>query len=392
MGPGFLARGIQQGDAVAGSDVMDFARLADQVISQHVAASRRQVTGERVIGKKVMGKRVMGKKAMGKKAMKSWRAVTAVVGVLWSWPGVAAATWPAGLPVYDHIVVVLEENKDYEQIIPSKDAGFLNQLAAEGALFTSMFGEEHNSEGNYFWLFSGSNQGVKFKDEIPKKKFTTSNLGLQLINSKLSFKGYAEDLPAIGAEDKVAPSQCAGECPYARKHVPWISFKNLPQGKTAESSSNLRFSDFPSDFSKLPTVSFVVPNLFNDMHSGKPEDRIATGDKWLRAHLEGYYRWAKDHNSLLIVTFDENDDTSNFTGLTDPRSTDRVIRNRIATVFAGARVKAGEYPEGKGITHVNILRTIEAMYGLPKSGAQQENAVSAGIGDDFVITDIFTTP
>ena len=60
--------------------------------------------------------------------------------------------------------------------------------------------------------------------------------------------------------------------------------------------------------------------------------------------------------------------------------------------FAGARIRPGHkpdaYPEGKGITHVNILRTIEAMYGLPKSGAQQTKAVAAGISDE-AITDIF---
>jgi hypothetical protein len=53
-------------------------------------------------------------------------------------------------------------------------------------------------------------------------------------------------------------------------------------------------------------------------------------------------------------------------------------------------VKAGQYPEGNCITHVSILRTIEAIYALPRSGAQQAHAVSAGISDDFIITDIFT--
>ena len=311
-----------------------------------------------------------------------WPRMAACAGILWSGQAIAAA-WPAGLPVYDHVVIVIEENKDYEQIIPSKDAAFINQMAADGALFTKMFSEEHSSEGNYFWLFSGSNQAVGFDDDIPKKKFTTSNLGQQLIAGGRSFKGYAEDLPAIGAEDRLARG-------YARKHVPWISFANVPNGKTVESSSNLRFSDFPKDLSTLPTVSFVVPNLFNDMHSGKWDALVKTGDQWLSDHLGDYRRWAKDHNSLLIVTFDENDNDSDFSGLTDPRSTDSGIKNRIATVFSGARVKAGQYPEGNGITHVSILRTIEAMYALPRSGAQQAHAVSAGISDDFIITDIFT--
>jgi hypothetical protein len=44
-----------------------------------------------------------------------------------------------------------------------------------------MFAEEHNSEGNYFWLFSVSNQNVGFHDKVPHSKFETSNLGRQLI-------------------------------------------------------------------------------------------------------------------------------------------------------------------------------------------------------------------
>jgi acid phosphatase len=302
------------------------------------------------------------------------------------------------LPVYDHIVIVIEENKDFEQILGGAFAApYLATLAAQGASVTRMFAEEHNSEGNYFWLFSGSNQGVGFEDAVPTEPVLASSLGEQLIAKGRSFTGYAEDLPAIGDRSVTAPPH------YARKHVPWISFKNVPDGSTASTSSNVRFADFPADYRALPTVAIVVPNLIHDMHDGEPKDSIPAGDAWLRQHLDGYYRWALAHNSLLIVTFDENDDVSRYQGLTDPstipgpqypppdaesqRRHDR--QNRIVTLFAGAHVRPGSYAEGKGITHVNILRTIEAMYGLPKSGAQQVNAARAGIADDTIITDVF---
>jgi acid phosphatase len=306
-----------------------------------------------------------------------------------------AAEWPSGLPVYDHVVVVIEENKDYEQIFPeagpNDDAAFLTRLAAEGALFTRMFGEEHNSEGNYFWLFAGARPpGLGFHDELPATMLHASNLGQRLIESGRSFKGYSEDLPAVGSQVAGAPAGCLGaQCLYARKHAPWVSFENLPQGTTPETSSNLRFADFPSDYAQLPTVSFVVPNQFHDMHSGPGDTMIKRGDDWLHEKLGPYYEWAKSHNGLLVVTFDENNDRGEMAGPTDPRAADRVARNRIATIFAGARIKPGRYDEGNGITHVNILRTLEAMYGLPKSGRQQENALAAGIGDDFIITDVF---
>ena len=65
------------------------------------------------------------------------------------------------------------------------------------------------------------------------------------------------------------------------------------------------------------------------------------------------------------------------------------LQNRIATIFAGAHVKPGDYSEGKGVTHVNLLRTLEAMYGLSRAGVQQPNAAGGGIRDDFIITDVF---
>lgn len=315
----------------------------------------------------------------------------------------STVSWPANLPVYDHIVIVVEENKDYDEIIGNKDAEFINELAAEGASFTRMFGEEHNSQGNYFWLFSGSNQGVGFKDKIPTRSLATSNLGQQLIKKGLSFKGYSQSLPAVGSTVEKLPSGCGYPCVYGRKHVPWISFKNVPNGTSPETSSNLRFADFPADFSRLPTVAFVIPDLDHDMHNVDDADpaasfpkSIRTGDGWLRENLGPYYQWAKTHNSLLIVTFDESNDKSGVLGLTNPSATpdhdqrQLDLQNRIATVIAGDHVKP-HYVEAQAMTHVNILRTIEAMYGLPKSGAQQVNAMHAGISDDRIETDAFQT-
>ena len=302
---------------------------------------------------------------------------------------------PAGLPVYDHVVIVVEENKDYDQIIGNPAAPYLNRLAAEGALLTHKFGEEHNSEGNYFWLFSGDNQSVGFDDKIPRVKFTANNLGAALIAKGLSFKGYSEGLPAIGSEVDVTPPGCHYPCLYGRKHVPWISFANVPDGPTADTSSNLRFADFPADYNQLPTVAFVIPDQERDMHNGTPQESVPPGDRWLADNLDRYYQWAKTHNSLLIVTFDENDNLkANLRGLTDPAVVQdgtvraRSAQNRIATIVAGAHIKP-RYAEPMMVNHVTLLRTLEAMYELPRSGHQQPYAARAGISDDAVLRGVF---
>ena len=291
--------------------------------------------------------------------------------------------------IYDHIVIVMEENKNYDQVIGNNNAPYINSLRKEGANLTRMYAEEHASEGNYFWLFSGSNQGVGYNDIIPNSgnnknyPFKSGNLAEQLIKKGYSFEGYSEDLPEIG--DTVSR---AGY--YARKHVPWISFGNIPNGNKKENSVNLRFKQFPSNFNMLPTVSIVIPDIIHDMHDPKsPDISVYNGDTWLKDNLDNYYQWAKKHNSLLIVTFDENDDKSGYRGLTDPANFQSDIKNRIPTIIAGEYINEGDYTEGKGVTHVNILHTIEAMYGLSSSGYQQKNALKFGIKDNYIIKDIF---
>ncbi len=126
----------------------------------------------------------------------------------------------AGLPAPPaHTVIVLEENHGYGEVIGSPQAPYLNQLARQGALFTDSRAITHPSEPNYLALFSGSTQGVT--DDSCPHRFAAPNLAAELIAAGRTFAGYAEDLPATGS------AVCsAGE--YARKHVPWTDFSNVP--------------------------------------------------------------------------------------------------------------------------------------------------------------------
>jgi len=41
------------------------------------------------------------------------------------------------------------------------------------------------------------------------------------------------------------------------------------------------------------------------------------------------------------------------------------------------------------VNHVTLLRTLEAMYELSRSGHQQPHAARAGISNDAVLRDVF---
>jgi phosphatidylinositol-3-phosphatase len=245
------------------------------------------------------------------------------------------ATATQSIPTPAHIVIVVEENHSSANVIGNKSAPFMNQLAANGALMTQSYAETHPSEPNYLALFSGSTFGLT-SDACPVDAGSAPNLGAELLAAGYTFAGFSEDLPAVGS-----PACAAGK--YARKHVPWANFTNvLPATSVPFSAFNAR-----TDYSSLPTVSFVIPNLDNDMHDGT----IAAADTWLQQNVGAYANWAVANNSLLIVTWDEDDNGPN---------------NQIPTVIFGANVKPGQYNEV--ISHYNVLSTVEQMYGLPKTG------------------------
>jgi phosphatidylinositol-3-phosphatase len=274
-----------------------------------------------------------------------WIATALAAGLLWLQTQADGAA-DNRLPQPDHVVVVIFENHSFAQIIDAGRAPFISSLAANGALFVNAFAVAHPSQPNYFALFSGSTQGVR---DNADHSFDAPNLAAALAAANKSFVGYVE----TGSP---------------RQHDPWQSFNNAQNVER-------KLSELPNDFTQLPTVAFVIPNLDHDMHGepgnwrrwrtwpswierhlralipglnhGLDERLVRHGDTWLKDHLGSYADWAKAHNSLLIVTFDEDDDHAG---------------NHIPTIIFGAGIRPGRYAER--ITHYNLLSTLLAMYAL----------------------------
>jgi len=245
------------------------------------------------------------------------------------------------IPKPDHVVIVIEENKAYKSIIGNMAAPYINSLANEGTLFTNSFAVSHPSQPNYLALFSGSTFDVT--DDRCEITVSGDNLANEIRKNGLTFGIYSESMPTTGYEGCATPG-----FRYARKHNPAVNW----QGKNILAEINMPFDKFPSDYTRLPTVSMVVPNQSDDMHDGVTlSDQIAQGDRWLKTNLDAYVRWAKVHNSLLIVTWDE-DDGSDY--------------NHIATIFVGPMVRHGKYKNR--IDHYSVLRTVTDMYGLTPPG------------------------
>ena len=253
----------------------------------------------------------------------------------------SAAKASGALPKPFHIVVVIEENHAYSQIIGSPDAPYINSLLKDPycVKFSRSYAIAPGSQIDYLDLFSGANQGANGTSHPEDEPFTTPNLGRQLINAGKSYATYSQGLPYAGYNGDEYGA-------YVRRHNPAANWMGTGTNQIPH-ATNKSFTSFPKDLTKLPTVSFVIPNVNNDMHDGS----VNQGDTWLRNNMDRYIQYTKTYNALFILTFDEDD------GKHD---------NRIPTLFYGSMVKGGW--DTTHINHFDVLRTIEDMYGLPYAG------------------------
>ncbi|MGW1872879.1 alkaline phosphatase family protein [Streptomyces sp. NPDC001975] len=268
-------------------------------------------------------------------------AFTAAAIGLWTGLGGTSAHAASAVPTPDHVIVVVFENHAYSQVIGSSSAPYINSLATGGANLTQMYAETHPSQPNYFALFSGATQGITDDGCYTAGFSSAANLASEQLAAGRTWASYNETLPSQG-------STTCSSGNYARKHNPWFGFSNVP------TSTAKTFAQFPTDYTNLPQLSFVTPNLCSDMH----DCSVSTGDTWLKNNLGAYATWAKTHNSLLVVTMDEDN---------------RLAGNRIPTVLYGQPVKAGS-ASSTTYNHYDLLRTLEDTQGL---SAHAGNAAAA---------------
>jgi len=310
-------------------------------------------------------------------------------------------------------------------------------LATGGVTLTDAYGEQHPSQPNYYWLFSGSNQGITsdannsnvFGSDTP---FNTPNLYTELqqassnpgqLPSTNFFGGYVDGFdttnPYIHENTNTS---------YVTRHVPWLGFTNINNGNPAEITQDFTNSPlYTSTFSNLPVLSFVIPSLTNDMHyttnpPGTPDgtsvsntvysqQAVSTGDAWLSNNLSAYASWARSNNSLLIVTWDEDhtadwttnaNNPENASGLTAPNlgpsTNSNSGPNQIAMLFYGANLATNGFvsttlngTNTNGVNNLNLYDTLQSFYGISNYGSQSDVAAAAGL-ISAPITDIFSVP
>jgi hypothetical protein len=273
----------------------------------------------------------------------------------------------------DHIVVVIEQDRA-SGAVGNPLMPYFNALARTGLVFTNAHGVTHPSLPNALALYSGSTQGRT--DNGRGHSFGGPNLAKSLFAAGQSFAAYVENLPSDGSQVQQAGTAQYPDL-YTRNVNAAAMFTDVgidpATGRARPNSAVNRtfaaFSALPvTDYSALPTVSFVIPNNLNSTHGSnlaypwagssdeQNNDVLRTrADGWLKDNLDPYLRWARENNSLLIVTQDEE----RWVGGT---------ADSVTTIIDGDPDLVVPGVNGQYVDHFNLLRTIQDMYGLAPLG------------------------
>jgi hypothetical protein len=258
------------------------------------------------------------------------------------------------------IVLVMLENKYADSALHQKDLPFLWKLAHEGAYLGRYYGLTHPSQPNYVGLVSGSIDGVRGDGTAHLER---NHIGDRLDEKNLSWMTYAEGYEPGPHEMEPTYGR------YARKHVPFLSFKKMQDSKEMRQKHMAKFEGSFKAAAlahRLPKFSLVIPNLDNDAHDKK----LKTADDWLKAEFGPLLKdpvFRRD--VILIVTFDED-------GTPPPYLKNR-DNNHIYAAIWGEHVIPGPV-KMEVYDHYDMLRTMEAILGVNPIAAGDKSAKRIG--------------
>jgi hypothetical protein len=255
------------------------------------------------------------------------------------------------VPNFEHIILMVLENRDYEDVIGNPQMRHLNALAKQNVLLTNYFAVSHPSLPNYIALISGDTQNIT-KDCIDCF-VDQSNLADLIEASGRTWKTYQEDMPSTCFVGNAAP--------YFQKHDPFIYFDSIRLNPTRCNNSVVPLTQLDGDLNsdQLPNFSFIMPNICNSGHDCSSE----ITDNWVNNMVTKLQDSpALGKNSLIIITYDEGEHSkASCCGMGSEGG------GKAATILISPQAIPG-FEDNTPYSHYSLLKTILAAWNLPDLG------------------------
>jgi phospholipase C len=271
-------------------------------------------------------------------------------------PQPSTATSQALVPNFDHIVILIFENKEFGSIIGNPNMPVYNQLAQDNTLLTQFYAVIHPSLPNYIAMMSGDTFDIN--SNCIDCFIDVTSLPDLIEESGRTWKTYQEDMPE--------PCYIGDHGEYVQKHNPFVYFDAIRLDKARCERSVVPLAALQTDIEAgtLPNFIFITPNLCNSAHDCSTE----AADAWLGDILSQLVPALEKEgpNYLIILTWDEGESDQSCCGLAEEAG------GRIPVVLISPLVK-NNFRDVSPYTHYSLLKTISNAWGLPYLGHAEED-------------------
>lgn len=263
------------------------------------------------------------------------------------------------VPNFEHIAIIMFENKEFGSVIGNPQMPTFNRLAGEYTLLTQYYGIQHPSLPNYIAFIGGDTFGI---NENCEDCFIDQPSLPDLIEaSGRTWKTYQEDMPE--------PCYVGSTHLYAQKHNPFVYFDPIRLNAERCQRSVVPLTALQTDIetSSLPNFLFIKPNICNDSH----DCDLDVSDAWLTNLLNTLIPAldATGESYFIAMLFEEGQGDHTCCGLPEPGG------GRVPVVLYSPLVKNG-FEDSTPYTHYSLLKTISEAWGLQYLGhAADENHV-----------------
>lgn len=262
----------------------------------------------------------------------------------------------SSVPNFQHIAMIIFENKGFETVIGNPLMPKFNELAQEYTLLTDYYAVRHPSLPNYLALIGGDTFRVS-RDCIDCF-IDAPSLPELIEESGRTWRTYQEDMPEacfVGDQGQ-----------YSQKHNPFIYFDGVRLNQRRCEQSVVPLTELNKDIEagSLPNFLFITPNMCHDSHNCS----LNVADAWL-ADLMATLTPALDKTGepyLVVVLFDEAQRPDGLRRLLESNG------GRVPVVLYSPLVKKG-FEDSAHYNHYSLLKTISAAWGLSYLGHAADN-------------------
>jgi hypothetical protein len=279
------------------------------------------------------------------------------------------------------LVVIVEENEPYSAIVGSSQAPYLNQLIANGKLFTNYTAVYPSSNQNYLAMTSG----LTSAQSPPSPNIFQAIDGT---GGSLTWKEFMESAPGNCASGTSASIPGTSVPLYTADHDPAYEYR---AGVTCK-ANDVPMTASTFDPASLPDLSYIVPNQCDDMHTmpgagqscpayygaNTGTNLITLGDNWLASVVPSLLA---QPGVTVLITWDEGRQTS-----TPPQ--------HVVAVAAGNGITPGS-ADGTAYNHYGLEAGLYRYFGLgtaPNNGAAATPLPLSGPGPSPSATPTTTSP